>query len=64
MAFQYKLKEPKLCSCGRTHTETRGEAKVSFDEAFAGVYWNCACGSTLWAKPEAVIVPEHQPKAA
>lgn len=52
----YKLKNPHLCNCcGRTHTETSPDYKVSFDELFGGVYWNCACGSTMFAKPETIL---------
>lgn len=42
----FKLKEPKTCSCGRIHLCTNADSKLSFDEFFAGVYWNCQCGST------------------
>jgi len=56
----YKLKETKTCSCGKTHTETGVDYKISFDELFAGFYFNCECKSTLFVKPTGVVKSEEQ----
>lgn len=41
----------KRCSCGRVHERFPGTFKIMLEgTAFDGVYWNCDCGSTLFAQ--------------
>lgn len=60
----YKLKKPKSCSCGNIHTQTCGEVKISTDVMFAGIYWNCLCGSTMFVKPDAILTAAEELDAA
>lgn len=56
-----RLREPKQCSCGRTHEIIGREAapkQLDSNDDLAGTYWNCVCNSTLFAPPNAFIANE------
>jgi hypothetical protein len=44
------LKKTKVCACcGREHAAII-DPKIKFDgDALDGYYWNCTCGTTLYA---------------
>jgi hypothetical protein len=45
-----RLLEAKACSCGKVHEVVALDTKTLFDDELEGYYWECSCGSTLFAK--------------
>jgi hypothetical protein len=47
------MRNLKTCACGAEHKDLPPTTKYHSDDAFAGFYFNCQCGSTLFV-PEAL----------
>lgn len=47
-----QLLHPRVCSCGKIHTEIPENHQYLEDPDFGGYYWNCSCGSTLFEKDQ------------
>lgn len=51
------LPTPKACSCGKVHKVIPADAKVQCEgDDLDGVYFDCACGSTLFIPAEEMAV--------
>lgn len=56
-----KLRESKLCSCGRVHTVVPLEARLQLNAGeLTGYYWECTCGSTLFVALEPARASEGE----
>lgn len=45
----------RQCSCGKPHLKIPENAKFhDSDDSFAGYYFNCSCGSTIFVPKEKV----------
>lgn len=49
-----RLIQLKTCSCGRVHALIACYKFID-DPHLGGYYWECVCGSTMFARPDQVV---------